>query len=367
MRRRVFSTSLVAPSLSIFLLASIPSTRALHAQAAGPSISIRLLDAIDSSRDPAGRQYRASVAKAVDTANGAMIPQGAPAAVSLAGNGASGWTTQLVSVTVNGQQVAVSSGPAIVTSAAQSAAGAAVSSMNSVLGGFGRHVNTPAAATAIATGQRVVLPPGATLNFVLTQPAPVAVAPAAAAPNVAVASAPVAPETAPSSQAPAAASGQHWYMCQYLDPKNLDKPAAGSFVYFSYFPTSDSALASQGGSGGMAYSSALLKHFIGYVRQNHKVADLPGNPSAQYNGRSGGRCNRVQDNAAARANGRDLFLKGAKTNNMEPLEVDFADTAAQDAAIDAKLPGGAQPAPPPVVNSKECAYHATCSSQVPKL
>ena len=159
-------------------------------------------------------------------------------------------------------------------------------------------------------------------------------------------------------------------MCQYVDPKDLNNAAAGSHVYFSYFPTSDSALKALGEVGGMAYSNALEKHFIGYVRQNYKVTDLPGNPSAQYTGRGGGRCNRVQDDAAARANGRDMFLKGARTNNMEPTQVEFADTAAQDAAIDARLsssPAAPAPAPNPAGNSKECAFHPTCSSQAPKL
>jgi hypothetical protein len=162
-----------------------------------------MIDTVDSGNDPAGKQYRASVTKAVDAGNGVTIPQGAVAAVTLAKNSnGSGWTTQLVSVTINGQPVAVASGPASVTSAAQSAAGNAVSSINSVLGGFGHHVNAPAAATAIATGQRVVLPPGTTLTFVLSQPpasgsggstAPAAPAPAA--------------QTMTASVAPAATSG----------------------------------------------------------------------------------------------------------------------------------------------------------------
>ncbi|MGH9679784.1 MAG: hypothetical protein ACRD4Y_07515 [Candidatus Acidiferrales bacterium] len=77
-----------------------------------------------------------------------------------------GWTTQLVSVTINGQTVAVASGPASVTA---SAATSAMNSVSSMLGGFGHHVK-PTSVTAVATGQRVVLPPGATLTFVLTQP-----------------------------------------------------------------------------------------------------------------------------------------------------------------------------------------------------
>ena len=119
----------------------------------------------------------------------------------------------------------------------------------------------------------------------------------------------------------------------------------------------------------MAYRSAMVKHFIGYVRQNYKVTDLPGNPTGQYTGSFGGYCTRVQDDAASRANGRESVVRAAQANKMEPIEADFADTAAQDAAIDAKMGTGAQPQPQPAPsgNSKECAYHATCSSQVPKL
>ncbi|HEY5054563.1 MAG TPA: hypothetical protein VII58_00285 [Acidobacteriaceae bacterium] len=155
----------------MLFLVSIISTPALPAQApaAGAAVAVRMMEAIDSSKDPAGKQYRASVTKAVDAGNGLMIPQGAVAAVTLA-KGGTGWTTQLASVTVNGQSVAVASGPASVTSNLQTAATSAVSAVGSMLGGFGHHVNAPSGVTAVAMGQRVVLPPGITLTFVLSQP-----------------------------------------------------------------------------------------------------------------------------------------------------------------------------------------------------
>jgi len=352
--------------LSAILLAFTPSARS-QAPAAGASISVRMIDGIDSSTDPAGKQYRASVAKPVDAGNGVIIPEGAEAAVTLANSGnGSGWTTQLVSVTVNGQPVAVTAGAASVTSAAQSAAAAALGSMNSALGGFGRHIKAPTAATAVATGQRVVLPPGVTLTFALTQPLS-ATAPGTPASQPMGASSGPAP--GPVSSPPVARAGQHWWLCRYVDPKDLNNAALGSSVYFSFFPAPDSSAASLGQSGGMAYRSAMVKHFIGYVRQNYKVTDLPGNPTGQYTGQFGGYCTRVQDDAASRANGRESFLKGWRTSHMDPIEADFADTPAQDAAIDAKMGTGAQPQPQPAPsgNSKECAYHATCSSQVPKL
>jgi len=167
-----------------------------------------MIDTVDSGNDPAGKQYRASVTKAVDAGNGVTIPQGAVAAVTLAKNSnGSGWTTQLVSVTINGQPVAVASGSASVTAGVQSAASSTLSSVGSMLGGLGHHVNAPTGVAAVAMGQRVVLPPGTTLTFVLSQPpasgsggstAPAAPAPAA---QTMTASAAAAPSPAATSSA----------------------------------------------------------------------------------------------------------------------------------------------------------------------
>ena len=156
--------------LSAFLLAG----RALQAQtqtapAAGTSVTVRMLDAVNSASDPAGKQYRAAVTKRVDVGNGVTIRQNAVAAVTLTRSG-SGYFAQLVSVAINGQPVAVASSSASVTSAAPSAAIRGVSAVSSTLGGFGHHVSAPSGVTAVAVGQRVVLPPGTTLTFVLGQP-----------------------------------------------------------------------------------------------------------------------------------------------------------------------------------------------------
>jgi hypothetical protein len=96
------------------------------------------------------------------------------------------------------------------------------------------------------------------------------------------------------------------------------------------------------------------KHFNGYVQQNYKIND----PNAADNGF----CRRVSDDNAARASSMDMFQKQWRSSNIEPVQVNFANTPAQDAAIDAKLATGAQPQPVPVVNSKECAYHSTCAA-----
>src|SRR5665213_2048926 len=170
MRRVSASTRVGLVVALLFLSASINAGQALHAQtaaapAAGTSVVVRMIDAVNSAKDPAGKQYRAAVTKAVDAANGVTIRQGAVAAVTLTKSG-SGYAAQLASVTINGHPVAVASGSASVTSGAQSAASSAVSSVKSMIGGFGHHANAPSGVTAVATGQQVVLPPGPTLPSV---------------------------------------------------------------------------------------------------------------------------------------------------------------------------------------------------------
>ena len=204
MRRIKVTAYFGSLSFSMFLLASIASTPTLHAQnapAAGTTVAVRMTDAVDSNNDPAGKQYRASVTKAVNAANGVTIAQGAAATVTLASSG-SGWTAQLSSVTINGQAVAVTSSSASVTSSAQSAAGTAANAVNSVLGGFGHHTNATAAVSAVATGQRVLLPPGTTLTFALSQPPALN-----SAPTVQPLAASAAPAPSPAATSSASASG----------------------------------------------------------------------------------------------------------------------------------------------------------------
>ncbi len=187
-------------SFSMFLLASIAITQPPDAQAqapaAGAPVVVRMLDGMDSGKDPAGKQYRARINKAVDAGNGVTLPLGAAAIVTLAKDG-SGYTAQLVSVTIRGQPVAVTSSSASVTSGVQSAATSAVISK---LGGFVHHASSPAGVSAVAMGQRVVLPPGITLTFVLSQP------PAASTVGSIAPAAPAA-QTPTASAAPAPAGG----------------------------------------------------------------------------------------------------------------------------------------------------------------
>jgi hypothetical protein len=74
------------------LLMTSAQTLQAQAPATGVSVAVRMIEPVDSSKDTAGKQYRASVTKAVDAGNGATIPQGAAAMVTLVNSG-SGWTT----------------------------------------------------------------------------------------------------------------------------------------------------------------------------------------------------------------------------------------------------------------------------------
>ncbi|MGH9708667.1 MAG: hypothetical protein ACRD5R_18115 [Candidatus Acidiferrales bacterium] len=183
------------PVMSSGLTLQARGLQTQNSAAAGATVVVRMIDAVDSSKDPAGKQYRASVTKVADAGNGVTIPQGSAAAVTLAqSSNGSGWMAQLASVVINGQPVAVASGPASVTAGAQTAASSAVSAVSSMLGGFGHHVSAPSSVTAIATGQRVVLPPGTTLTFVLgPPPAANSASPAASAAQPLTASAAPAP------------------------------------------------------------------------------------------------------------------------------------------------------------------------------
>ena len=190
--RKFAGVVFVFASLSVLLISrQLLGAQDAQSQTTPPasvSVSVKMIDLADSQTDPAGKQYRASVAKLASAGNGVAVPQGSAAIVTLAQT-PNGWTAQLASLTIAGQAVPVTSVSANVTSSAQSAAASAANTVSSVFGGFGHHA-PPAAATAVATGQRVILPPGVTITFVLAAP------PAPAAPDAA-------PAPAPAPEAPA--------------------------------------------------------------------------------------------------------------------------------------------------------------------
>jgi hypothetical protein len=133
----------------------------------GTSVEVQMIDAVDSSHDPAGKQYRASVSRAVDAGNGVTIPQGDAAIVILAQSG-SGWTAQLSSLTVGGTTTSVHSNSVNVSGSAQSSVQSAMNTVSSVTGIFGKHPKAVPPAMAIASGARVLLPPGSKLTFALS-------------------------------------------------------------------------------------------------------------------------------------------------------------------------------------------------------
>ncbi|MGA3034264.1 MAG: hypothetical protein ABSD70_13335 [Terracidiphilus sp.] len=199
--RRIKVPAYLGPiSLLMFLMTSMSTRQALHAQtapAAGTTVAVKMIDTVDSASDSAGQQYRASVTRPVAAGNGVTIAQGSAATVTLSRSGSS-YTAQLSSVTIDGQKVAVTSNSASVSAVAQNAQAKAANAVNSVLGGFGHHVSAPVSIAAAATGQHVSLPTGTTLTFVLGQPL-------ASSPSGSAAPTTAAPTTSNGSPAPAPA------------------------------------------------------------------------------------------------------------------------------------------------------------------
>jgi hypothetical protein len=135
--------------------------------AAGTTVEVRMMDMVDSNSDTPDKQYRGIVAKKVEAGDVTIVP-GSMAMIALV-NGPSGRVAQLKSLFINGQTVNVSSEAATMRSSLQSTASSAMNSVSSVFGGFGHHAhNTPTSTTqAVASGQRVYLPPSTQLQFVL--------------------------------------------------------------------------------------------------------------------------------------------------------------------------------------------------------
>jgi hypothetical protein len=133
--------------------------------AAATTLAVRMTEAVDSSKDGMGHQYHGVVTKPA-SAGSVTIPQGSIAIVMLSKN-QSGWVAQVHSVVVKGQTISVSSGPATLMNSAQNMAAGAMNTVGSLFGGFKKHTGPAATAEAVASGNRVVLPPGTQLHFVL--------------------------------------------------------------------------------------------------------------------------------------------------------------------------------------------------------
>lgn len=148
---------------------------------AGTSVEIRVMELVDSNTASSGQQFRATVASPIDLPGGTRIPRGSPASIVLSKNGNNG-SVQLASITVLGQPLNVSSGVGTLSEATQRQA----SALNSIMGSLGRRgANAGNVVPPTASGARVYLTPGSSLNFVLNgggQPAPTSSAAGSAAP-----------------------------------------------------------------------------------------------------------------------------------------------------------------------------------------
>jgi hypothetical protein len=185
-------------------------TSAAVPQPVAPAVAVQMIDLVDSSRDPAGKQYRAGLIRPVNIGNGLIIAQGSAATVVLVKNG-SGWNVQLSSLVIKGQVTTVTSNPGtVIGAAAQSNVANAANAANAVLGGFGRKPNTYSPAAVVAMGDRVVLTPGISVSFVLSA------IPVVPEPSPASAPAPVAKQPAAGQSVPTQARVQPGtiYFCQ---------------------------------------------------------------------------------------------------------------------------------------------------------
>jgi hypothetical protein len=161
---------------------------------AGTTLTVRMIDRIDSHRDHVGQSFRASMDKPVNDASGrTLIPRGADAVVRLIDDKESGKLTgrtlvtlELVSVSVSGRVVQLDTLADVEASSSRTArsakligGGAAAGALLGALrgGGSGAAIGAAsggAAGTAvelITKGQRVHVPSEERLTFVLRQPA----------------------------------------------------------------------------------------------------------------------------------------------------------------------------------------------------
>ncbi len=187
MRRIIRPTVCVLALCGLFLWVPIASGQQTSATGtpqpvAGSTVVVKMIDTVDSSSDPAGKQYRAGLTRPVNVGNGVIVAQGSVATLTLA-RSASGWGVQLSSRVINGQVVPVTSNAgSVIGTAAQSDVANAAKAANSALGGLsGKKANPIPAVAAVATGERVILPPGTSLSFVLNA-SPAANGPASANP-----------------------------------------------------------------------------------------------------------------------------------------------------------------------------------------
>jgi hypothetical protein len=160
-----------APPVATGPAAEAPAPAPAQGAPAPPAtanIVVRLVDLVNSSTDPPGKRYRGVVSQSV-TAGSVQIPQNTLAAIMLAQSSPGQWTAQLVSLKLNGQDVAVTSTAVQAASTMQQAA----QKLGGLISAFG-HKSNQAAQTVKAAGNKVMLPAGTSLTFNTTVPQPAA-------------------------------------------------------------------------------------------------------------------------------------------------------------------------------------------------
>jgi hypothetical protein len=131
-------------------------------------ITVRLVDAVNSSTYQAGKRYRAVVTRAV-TAGRVQIPESALAAITLVQQSPGTFSAQLVSIRVDGQHMPVTSTPVNLESATEQTTNA----VGGLLSGLGHHGHAGQVASAVnSAAARLAIPPGTTLTLSTSVPQP---------------------------------------------------------------------------------------------------------------------------------------------------------------------------------------------------
>ena len=153
----------------------------------GTTISIRLIDSVDSERNREGDEFRASLEDPITLGNDVVVQKGADARVKLVKeeesgklSGKAGLTVQLISITVDGKNIPVYSSDVSEYSGSRGArtakSAAAVGAVGAIIGaiagggkgaaiGAGAGAATGAGAQTVMKGQQVRIPSETVLTF----------------------------------------------------------------------------------------------------------------------------------------------------------------------------------------------------------
>jgi hypothetical protein len=159
----------------------------------GSEITVRLIDSVDSERNSEGDRFKASLEDPLSIGGQEVAPKGADAVVRLAREKESGkltgkaeLTLELVSVTVNGKEVPVTTNSVTEASGSRGArtakSAAAVGAVGAIIGaiagggrgaaiGAGAGAATGAGAQVLLKGQRVRIASETLLTFITSEPA----------------------------------------------------------------------------------------------------------------------------------------------------------------------------------------------------